>query len=201
MLGFAHQGGFSFGNPRNSLAAFRHALSRGARAVETDVWLTPDGEPVLSHDRPEAWDGLPRLAELYELIGDSVDLSVDLKNWRSADSVLACAEEFHAAHRLWLCGGRPAIAELVAARSGIRTVLSGDRIAADDIRWAAAAGITAVNPPARTWRPALRAAARDAGVLALGWDCNVELTLWFARWLKLDGIYSDRLSLVRAAGK
>ena len=36
--------------PENSLAGFEHALQAGASYVETDVQITSDGVPVLSHD-------------------------------------------------------------------------------------------------------------------------------------------------------
>lgn len=36
--------------PENSLAGFRAALEAGARQLETDIQLTADGIPVLSHD-------------------------------------------------------------------------------------------------------------------------------------------------------
>ena len=36
--------------PENSLAGFEAVLAAGARYIETDVQLTVDGVPVLSHD-------------------------------------------------------------------------------------------------------------------------------------------------------
>lgn len=36
--------------PENSLQGFRHALNAGARFIETDVQITSDAVPVLSHD-------------------------------------------------------------------------------------------------------------------------------------------------------
>ena len=51
MIGFAHRGAPAAGTRENTLAAFSHALGQGARALESDVWLTADGVPVLVHDR------------------------------------------------------------------------------------------------------------------------------------------------------
>jgi glycerophosphoryl diester phosphodiesterase len=44
----AHRGGAAL--PENSLAAFRGALALGVDALEFDVHLTADGEPVVIHD-------------------------------------------------------------------------------------------------------------------------------------------------------
>lgn len=45
----AHRGGAALA-PENSLAAFRGALALGVDALELDVHLTADGEPVVIHD-------------------------------------------------------------------------------------------------------------------------------------------------------
>lgn len=49
MLIIAHRGA-SAEAPENTLAAFRRALEIGVDAVELDVHLTSDGEPVVIHD-------------------------------------------------------------------------------------------------------------------------------------------------------
>ena len=36
--------------PENSLAGYREVLRAGARYIETDVQITADGIPILSHD-------------------------------------------------------------------------------------------------------------------------------------------------------
>jgi glycerophosphoryl diester phosphodiesterase len=68
--------------PENTLPSFRMALDAGADSVETDVHLTADGVPVLSHD-PTLADGrvirslsaaevaaagVPTLADLYRFV-------------------------------------------------------------------------------------------------------------------------------------
>src|SRR5512134_2212691 len=45
----AHRGGARL-RPENTLAAFDHALSLGVDALECDVHLSRDGEPVVIHD-------------------------------------------------------------------------------------------------------------------------------------------------------
>jgi glycerophosphoryl diester phosphodiesterase len=50
--------------PENSLQGFAHALQAGARYIETDVHITADGIPVLSHD-----------ANLLKLTGKQIIIS------------------------------------------------------------------------------------------------------------------------------
>lgn len=45
----AHRGGSKL-RPENTLAAFDHAVTLGADAIECDVHLSRDGEPVVIHD-------------------------------------------------------------------------------------------------------------------------------------------------------
>src|SRR5205085_484498 len=82
---FAHRGA-RIDEPENTIAAFRRALEAGATGLETDAWLSADGEVVLAHDdvirrglrrrRVTASNaaalaavGVPRLAELYDTLG------------------------------------------------------------------------------------------------------------------------------------
>lgn len=46
----AHRGGMDSPHPENTLPAFRHAASVGARIIELDVRASSDGEAVVMHD-------------------------------------------------------------------------------------------------------------------------------------------------------
>ena len=46
---FAHRGARAHA-PENTLEAFTLALRLGATGLESDVWITADGEAVLDHD-------------------------------------------------------------------------------------------------------------------------------------------------------
>ncbi|HET9543100.1 MAG TPA: glycerophosphodiester phosphodiesterase family protein, partial [Acidimicrobiales bacterium] len=48
-IGFAHRGA-SAAAPENTLEAFRLAVELGASGLESDVWVSNDGEAVLDHD-------------------------------------------------------------------------------------------------------------------------------------------------------
>lgn len=49
MLAIAHRGASGYA-PENTRAAFDRAITMGADAIETDVQLTADGEPIIFHD-------------------------------------------------------------------------------------------------------------------------------------------------------
>ena len=43
--------GFSSDYPENTILAFRKAIEAGANRIETDLWISSDGIPILLHDR------------------------------------------------------------------------------------------------------------------------------------------------------
>ncbi len=90
--------------PQNSLEAFAGALARGARGLESDVWLL-DGEPVLSHGPPERERRVPlAFAELFARCGTDFDLSLDLKGPGTAERTVELTRSAgFALARLWLC--------------------------------------------------------------------------------------------------
>src|ERR687897_2066626 len=99
---YAHRGASAI-HPENTLRAFRHALAIGVDGIELDVHATADAIPVVIHDRDierttdgvgyvdemplarlstfDAGDGerVPTLAEVLALVGDAVQLDVELK--------------------------------------------------------------------------------------------------------------------------
>jgi hypothetical protein len=113
-IGFAHRGARAHA-PENTLSAFALALEMGAGALESDVWLTADGIAVLDHDGlvdgvkvesvPAAAlpSHIPRLSDLYRECGTCFELSLDVKDGRSAVEVLRVAQAADAVPRLWLC--------------------------------------------------------------------------------------------------
>src|SRR4051812_34086946 len=93
-IGFAHRGARAHA-PENTLEAFSLALRLGSTGLESDVWITADGQAVLDHDglaggrlrkqpirRLAAADlppHIPRLADLYGELGTDFELSLDIK--------------------------------------------------------------------------------------------------------------------------
>src|SRR6476646_3816182 len=119
-IAFAHRGARAHA-PENTIEAFELALRLGATGLESDVWLTADGVPVLDHDgvvkqglrrRPIAGVmrsslpvHIPSLAEMLDSCGSGFDLSLDLKDPRSGPAVIDAVRNHdeHLVERLWLC--------------------------------------------------------------------------------------------------
>jgi glycerophosphoryl diester phosphodiesterase len=117
-IGFAHRGARAVCRD-NTLASFTTALELGARALETDAWLSADGVVVLDHDgsfrvglrrypiralaRRQLPTHVPALADLYLRCGSDYELSVDVKDAAAAAPLLTVARQAGAASRLWLC--------------------------------------------------------------------------------------------------
>ena len=112
---FAHRGGRAHA-PENSLQAFTTARSMGATGLESDVWCTVDGVPVLHHDgrvgslfrRRPIGDvphaaipaSVPTLAELYRTVGPDMQVSLDLKDPAAIHAVLDVARRHRAVESL-----------------------------------------------------------------------------------------------------
>ncbi len=220
VLGFAHRGARAHA-PENTLQAFTTALTMGARGIESDVWLTADGVPALHHGgslrrrgrrvplaeltAAELPDDLPTLAELYDACGTDLDLSLDLKDGRSADAVLAVARSVrHDRSRLWLCGRgsapllwRPLDAD-VRLVSDTRTTHVADGWPTY-LRQVRSGGGDAINLRRRRWSGALVQQVHDAGLLAFGWDAQTSRRLRVLIDLGCDAVYSDHVDRLVAA--
>lgn len=209
-IGFAHRGARAHA-PENTLQAFHLALAMGATGIETDVWMTADDVPVLHHggslrrrpigtmraDDLPRW--LPRLAELYTTCGTDFDLSVDLKDGRSALAVLDAARAAgHDPTRLWLCGWGLAPAGWRDADPQVRLVSDTRHMHLTDgwgahLRAAREAGVSAVNLRRRRWSRELVDAVHEAGLLAFAWDAQSTRRMRALLALGCDAIYSDHV--------
>ena len=219
-LAFAHRGARAHA-PENTLRAFRLALSMGANGIETDVWLTADGVPALHHGgairrRPigtmhstELPPDLPRLADLFEVCGTSYDLSLDLKDGRSAEAVLEVARSSgFDLTRLWLCARGTDPVPWRDLDGTVRLVSDTRRIHVRE-GWPAHlarlrdGGICAVNLRRRRWSRALVDQVHEAGLLAFGWDAQSTRRIRALLALGCDAVYSDhvdRMAEVMAGG-
>ena len=221
-LAFAHRGAPRPWVRENSLAAFSTALGAGLHALESDVWLTGDGVPVLVHDG-EIQAGLrrlripaaqraalpryiPTLAQLYAAVGTNFDLSLDVKDSRAAPATVAVAAEAGAAGRLWLCGGGGDLVGWRELNDQIKLVNSARRkdipegIAAR-AKSLAAAGITALNMKRPDWDEQSVRVVHDAGLLALSWDVQRRSSLERALSWGIDGFFSDSLALLSSVAR
>jgi glycerophosphoryl diester phosphodiesterase len=91
-IAFAHRGARAYA-PENTIESFGLALQQGATGLESDVWLTSDGVPVLDHDglvrrtfakgrpiagvtRAQLPAHIPALTDLLGVCGTFLDLGI-----------------------------------------------------------------------------------------------------------------------------
>ncbi len=215
-IGFAHRGARADA-PENTLEAFVLAVRLGATGLESDVWLTSDGEAVLDHDgvvrsglrkRPIAETPLadlpphiPALADLYAEVGEGLELSLDVKDAAAFDRVIdvARAAGGGALERLWLCHHRwTQVAEWRSVCPEVRLVDStfvGRMTDGPEARAAALAnaGVDAVNLHHSEWTGGLTALFHRFEVLCFGWDAQHGRILEDLLDKGIDAVYSDHV--------
>lgn len=215
---FAHRGARAH-LPDNSLEAFRHALERGARGLETDAWLSGDRQVVLVHDGT-VWGrragllpwrlridrtpadrlaqlGIPRLADVYAELGADYELSIDLRHPGVAQEILAIARDHGDERRLWLCaasmrrlrGLREETADAHLVHSQRR-----DRLPDTPERHAAnlaEAKIDAMNMHHSEWTAGLVALFHRFDVRSFAWDVQEVRHLRAMLRMGIDAVYCD----------
>jgi glycerophosphoryl diester phosphodiesterase len=218
VITFAHRGARSE-LPENTLPAFRRALERGARGLESDAWLAGDGEVVLVHDerirrglrRIRVTDAtaaalreadVPRLADLYADCGNAFELSVDCKQREVARPMVEVARAAGdgAPGRLWLCSGsRRLLRELRPDAPDVKLVYSPgrapvppaqmERFAAD----LAAEGVDCLNLHHSEWTKGLVTLMHRFELRAFAWDTQETRHILGVLRMGIDGIYCDRV--------
>lgn len=105
--------------PENGIERLEAVIARGAEGISADLWLTADGIPVLdptgrvgsrwrrrSISDVDALDldaSTAILAQLYEAIGDTRPLSLDIRDEAAFEAVVTAARQAGAEDQLWLC--------------------------------------------------------------------------------------------------
>lgn len=215
-IAFAHRGARAHA-PENTIEAFVLALRLGATGLESDVWLTADGEAVLDHDgvvkirrrsRPIAElprsalpIHIPSLQEMIEAVGTAYHLSLDLKCEGAGVAALAAVREAgpDLEPRLWLCHPRwEALVELRPATEAARLVQSTrlERLKEGPERRAATLrqeGIDAINMHHTDWSGGLTTLFHRFERFALGWDLQYDHVLRDGLRMGLDGVFSDHV--------
>jgi len=226
-IGFAHRGARA-NAPENTLAAFALAVRLGATGIESDVWVTRDGEAVLDHDgvvrmglrrrpiaacdRGDLPAHIPTLAELFETVGTDLEISLDVKDPAAFDRTVEVARQAGggALGRLWLCHPDwQQVVEWRAACAEVRLVDStflGYMPNGPEERAAslAHAGGDAVNLHHSEWTGGLTALFHRFEVLCFGWDAQHERILDDLLDAGVDAVYCDHVdrmvdALARAA--
>jgi glycerophosphoryl diester phosphodiesterase len=224
-IGFAHRGARAHA-PENTLEAFELALRLGATGLESDVWLTADGVPVLDHDgvtgsllrrrrirdltRHELPPHIPTLAEVYASFGTDFELSLDVKDPAAGGPTVAVSATADPTmpSRLWLCDDDldrlvswrevSPFVRLVDSTRLARLKQGPERLAArlQDL------GVDAVNLHHTDWSGGLVTLFHRFKVLAFGWDAQYDRILDGLLRMGIDGVYSDHVDrMVDALGR
>ena len=213
-VAFAHRGGKAHA-PENTIEAFKLGLKLGATGLESDVWLTADGVPVLDHDglvktrfskrtigemrRSQLPSFIPTVADLLDSCGTNYHLSLDLKGPDVGLRVLEVVKDVgpDLLPRLWLC--HPSWQALLPLRDhveGARLVDSTRlvRIKEGPERRAAtlaSEGIDAINMHHTDWNGGLVTLFHRFELCAIAWDLQFEHVLRPILRMGIDGVHSD----------
>lgn len=211
---FAHRGARAH-EAENTMPAFRLAVKLGATGLESDVWLTNDGVPVLDHggvvgsrlrrrriaetsssDLPE---GMPRLGELFDLAdAHGLALSLDVKDpaaYSPVSRMLAGRAEL--ASRTYVCCEEFAVLREVASQFHDLRFVDSTRLSrmkdGPERRLAQLAelGVTALNMHHSDWNGGLVALAHRFDRMAFAWDAQFDHTLTALLRMGIDAVYSD----------
>lgn len=215
-VAFAHRGARAHA-PDNTIESFQLARKLGATGLESDVWLTADGVPVLDHDgvvrsglrrraiaelqRGALPPHIPALDDLYAACGTAFELSLDVKDAKAAPVVVAVARSAGggAEERLWLChpeldvvaSWRP-LSEAVRLvdSTRLRKMREGPERRAARLH---EQGVDAVNLHASDWTVGLTTLFHRFDRLALGWDAQFPRVLAQLLAMGIDGVFSDHV--------
>jgi glycerophosphoryl diester phosphodiesterase len=213
VITFAHRGA-RLEEPENTIPAFRRALAAGAVGIETDVWLSADGQVVCAHD-PVVGRGrrrrkiasssaeelatldVPRFAEIYDELGTLFECSVDVKTPDAADALIEVGRAYGALERLWVCSPDVDLLGRLRAEAKVRLVHSDRRnaIASPLERHAyelATIGVDAMNMHHTEWTAGLVSLFHRFGVLAFAWDVQEVRHLRAVLRIGIDAVYCDR---------
>ena len=210
-IGFAHRGARAHAR-ENTLEAFLLARRLGATGLESDVWVTSDGEVVLDHDgvlgrvRKRPLSGvqraslpghIPTLEELYLACGTYFELALDIKDPAAIGGVVATAQRYGATDRLWVCHHDwrlvaswrdldPDIKLVDSTR--LRSMKDGAERRAAQL---ADAGIDAVNLHVSDWSGGLTTLFHRFERYAFAWDAQFDRQLDELVDMGIDAVFSD----------
>jgi glycerophosphoryl diester phosphodiesterase len=220
-IGFAHRGARAHAQ-ENTIEAFLLAVRLGASGLESDVWVTADGHPVLDHDgvvktgvrkrlirdvnRSDLPSHIPGLDDLYASVGTNLPLSLDMKDPEAIGPTVEVARSAGttATENLWICDH--AWERLAQCRDRFLDVKFVDStrlryLKVGPERHAAqlsAAGIDAINMHYTDWNLGLTTLFHRFDLLCFGWDAQFERVIDNLLAMQIDGLYCDNTELMMA---
>lgn len=207
--------------PENTLESFQVALDMGATGIESDVWLTADGIPVLVHDRKigpayrrraisrlrsdELPGHIPTVEDLYRLVGADVPVSLDMKDPDAFEPTIEVVRRFGPAAEpnLWVC--HPELVSLTSWRPQTTARLINSiksRSLPDGLERRAAElaqlGLDGLNMFHSEWAGGKVTLLHRFGLLALGWGATHSREVAEVVDVGIDAVYSDYVDRMMA---
>ena len=213
-IAFAHRGARAYVR-ENTLEAFQLGLRLGATGLESDVWITKDGLPVLDHDgvvqgrilkkpisnylREDLPEHIPTLRDLLLMTPPEVAISLDVKDDDSFEAVISEIRSVHGAHSpfIYLCHPDIDVLENQRRKSqGISLVSStrlsklkkGPEMHAAHMRHL---GVEVMNMHHTDWNGGLVALFQRFDLQCFAWDCQFARNIRDMAKIGINGIFSD----------
>ena len=211
-IGFAHRGARAHA-PENTVEAFDLAVRLGATGIESDVWLSADGQLVLNHDgyfglrrrkiadidRADLPEGIITLPELIDRLPAQLDVSIDVKEDAAMEPLLDWAGTLSPATRgrLFLCHHDwRLLAEWRSVDPHVRLIDSTSFKAMEDgperrAHQLAEAGIDGVNLRQNEWSGGTATLFHRFDRLCFAWDAQHGLIVTELIRMGIDAVFSD----------
>ena len=211
---FAHRGAMAH-SAENTLESFELALRLGATGLETDVWLTKDGQVVCDHDgvvnkflrrtpinkfnRDELASSIPSLEKLFERCGIGVNYSIDVCDESAIDRIYELVSQGGTdfVKRVFLCSPNYSLLCQWHDKYPNLQLVNSIRLAkiseGPERRCAnlATHGIVALNMHHTDWNGGLVALAHRFGLAAFSWDIQHVELICDAFRMGVDAVFSD----------
>lgn len=214
---FGHRGAAAYAR-HNTIESFELGLKLGATGLESDVWVTADGTPVLDHDGvirrgirrrfplhavrdDELPPWMPTLATFFDAVPAHVEVSLDLKCLEAGPAVLDLLETLpeDRARRTWLC--HPSVEYLIELRERHERVrlLNSTRLSRltggpeRRAAWLKEVAIDGINLHREDWTGGLTTLFHRFDLVAFCWDLQFEHQLRPALRMGVDAVYTDHV--------
>lgn len=220
-IAFAHRGARAHA-PENTPEAFDLAVRLGATGIESDVWLSKDGQLILNHDRQfglrrkaisatdraQLPDTMITLPELFARVPAPLDLSIDIKDDAAMEPLITWAKTLSEMDRarLFLCHHDwTKLAEWRALDDHVRLIDSTSVRAMNRGQYGgperrafnlADAGIDGVNLRQDDWTGGMVTLFHRFDRLCFGWDAQHARIINELLRMGIDGIYCDTVDLM-----
>ena len=199
------------GTDDNTLESIRAGAAANADIVEIDLHFTPDGTPVLSHDKPAATSknaGLPTLDSAFALLSElNVKMNVDVKSTANIPAVITLAEKHKVTDKIFFTGveekdvdaikeGAPGISYFLNVGVNKKKNTDPDYLSSL-VEKVKSCGAMGINMNLKGGSKELISAFRSEKLLISLWTANSKKQIYRCLYLEPDNITTRRPSMLR----